>query len=465
MRPAEGRTTERLLASGQRTLPPELQSASSARELVRRVLAEGQRSRWSDQAELAITEVVSNAALHAHTPMDVVVRVYTQHVRIEVADRSSLLPAPRAYDTRATTGRGLGLVALLTSSSGVEARDDGKAVWFVIDDQAGPDAEWGAGDDWALSEEWGLEIPTQHTPGTTVTLLQLPIPLWLAAQQHHEALLREYTLHEAGETGRLSEQLGAADQAETVLAGAVRGALEAAEAAGVPVTSLPEGHPSPLPETPARLDVTFQVPTEQAGGFAALQDVLDRAEKSARAGELLAKPALPEIIGVRDWCCDQIIAQLQGVGATPWNEEQHSHQAVVDQEDPVDYGWDATHVSTSERGVVAADDRNRIVAISPYLAEALGWAPEQLVGQRIVALIPPRLREMHVAGFTRHLTTGEAHVLGVPIQLPVLCADGREIMCDFMIERVPGSTKRSIYIAWIEPVKLEEENATLLEEV
>jgi small neutral amino acid transporter SnatA (MarC family) len=74
---------------------------------------------------------------------------------------------------------------------------------------------------------------------------------------------------------------------------------------------------------------------------------------------------------------------------------------------------------------------------------------ENLVGRRVVTLIPLRLREAHVAGFTRHLTTGESHVLGVPLILPVLRADGTEIMCHFLIERAPQLSKRSVYVAWI----------------
>jgi len=38
----------------------------------------------------------------------------------------------------------------------------------------------------------------------------------------------------------------------------------------------------------------------------------------------------------------------------------------------------------------------------------------------VVTTIPPRLREAHVAGFSAHLSTGQAHVLGVALRLPAL---------------------------------------------
>lgn len=113
-------------------------------------------------------------------------------------------------------------------------------------------------------------------------------------------------------------------------------------------------------------------------------------------------------------------------------------------------GFDADVVRGSDRGVVAADDANRIIAISRSLAELLEWDHDQLVGRRVVALIPPRLREAHVAGFSRHLSTGDAHVLGVPLSLPVLCADGSEIDRDFTIEQMSSDSGRSVHLAWFD---------------
>jgi PAS domain S-box-containing protein len=114
--------------------------------------------------------------------------------------------------------------------------------------------------------------------------------------------------------------------------------------------------------------------------------------------------------------------------------------------------WDLTAVRDSERGVVAADDSNRIVAISRPLARVLGHEPEELIGRRVVALIPHRLREAQVAGFTRHLTTGEAHVLDVPLALPVLRADGTEVRCRFLVQLAAQRGGHNLYHAWIEPL-------------
>ena len=101
---------------------------------------------------------------------------------------------------------------------------------------------------------------------------------------------------------------------------------------------------------------------------------------------------------------------------------------------------------------LAADDANRIVAVSRPLADLLGWRVEDVVGRRVTTIIPPRLREAHVAGFSAYLSTGERHILGVPLRLPSLRADDTEIMCTLLIEAASAGPARSIFVAWIEPV-------------
>ncbi len=92
------------------------------------------------------------------------------------------------------------------------------------------------------------------------------------------------------------------------------------------------------------------------------------------------------------------------------------------------------------------------MAVSEPLARLVGHPAEELEGRRIVVLVPPRLREAHVAGFTRHLSTGEVHVLGVPVTVPVLRADGGEVTCRLLIERAAVAHGRSMYVATFEPV-------------
>jgi PAS domain S-box-containing protein len=444
-----------LLAEHRQALPSDLSSPGAARQVLRMALGERGRGEWAENAELASSEVVTNAVLHAHSPITLTVRVYRDSVEVVVEDLNATPPSMRDYDSQATTGRGMGMVAALTSQCGVRPLPGGgKAVWFRVDDKnsfADPDgqsvdelmAAWEYAGDWDESEH--------VSQGQAVVLRCMPATLWLAARQHHDALLRELALYRATRDG-VTVDFVAADTARTRLSQCVEAAVARAQREGVARSPLPPGHPSPLPEVPDELDLTLSVPAEEGRVYAALQDALDQAEDLAVHGLLLARPGLPEIVAVRDWACEQVIAQLAGAPPLSWpgTAQERFEVETNDRPRPELPRWDATIVAGSARGVVAADDANRIIGISRPLAQLLGWEPDDLVGRRVVTIIPPRLREAHVAGFSAHLSTGQAHVLGVPLRLPALHADGTEIDCRYLVEAVPAAAGRSVYLAWIE---------------
>lgn len=416
--------------------------------MVRQFLEEIGRHAWLDAAELAISEVVTNASLHAHTPIDIRLSGYVDHVCVEVRDFNSTLPVQRNYDVQATTGRGMSLVAAITLECGVHPLgENGKVVWFCVGDSPPSSGQDSLGE-WDV-EAWP-EPPSPSAATRRVVLASMPATLWLSARQHHDAILREFVLY-CAEHGAAEIDLAAADKARSTISNALIAALEEAHASGTTRPVLPEGHPSPLPWVPDHLDLYIEVLADSAWQFAAFQDALDVAEALALEGKLLLRPGLPEIVAVRDWACKQVIAQLAGSPPAPWPGTAQTH-FETEVRSPGVVEWDSSIVADSQRGVIAADDANRIVAVSRALAGLLGWRPEDLVGRRVVTVIPPALREAHVAGFSRHLTTGEAHVLGVPLELPVLRKDGSEIRCRFMVERAPVNRDRSVYMAWIEPL-------------
>ncbi len=452
-------------ASRVASFAPEPVSVREARRFLQAFLDQAAADEaLADAAELALSEVVTNALLHAHTPFDVQLSVDGDGaLRVEVRDASPLPPRQRAHEEQATTGRGMSLVAAYTHECGVTSHGaDGKTVWFVVapggsvQERTGQDAL----DAWDL-DAWDLDAgdPEPGTDAGTVGVVVLrgfPPTLWLAGREHHDAVLRELALYGADHPEDVPPpaQIALADQARAWIATQVFAELDRlAGCAATPHRVLPLGHPSPLPDTPSSFDLHIPVPHGGSAAFGAVQDVLDCAEELAVAGALLARPGLPEVIALRDWACEQAIAQRAGGLPSPWpgSGQDRFTRHVRDRQAPDALQWDVAQVADSDRGVVAADETNRIVAISRPLADALGWAVQDLVGRRVVVLIPPELREAHVAGFTRHLTTGQAHVLGVPLRLPVLRADGSRVECHFLIERSAATTGRSVYVAWIEP--------------
>lgn len=437
------------------TLPAEPRSAARARTFVADVLASLNRSELVDAAQLAVSELVTNAVLHANTDIEVAVLGTDTGARIEVCDGHPGLPTTRHYGDYATTGRGLGLVSALAADFGIDAEvPTGKRVWFVLTTGAG-EPERPVSAEWDIDELLGSIEPPNDGTGGEVILERLPLMLWNAAQQHHDAVLRELLLHRASTAPEgAATELASARKAEALLASAIDIALSRAAAEQPRVRVLPEGHPSPFAPDVAALDVTMAGPADAHEMFGALQDVLDEAEQLAADGRLLVRPALPEIIAVRDWCCEQVVAQANGVPAAPWSGADREVFARSDSDrfQTAAPDWNTSIVRDSDRCALAADDNNRLIAVSLPMAEVIGWNVGDLVGRRVVTLVPHRFREAHVAGFTRHLTTGEAHALGVELDLPVLHADGHEITFTFLIERASAPPGRTVYVAWLTPV-------------
>lgn len=113
-------------------LRPEPTSVRAARRYVGTQLASAGFDAAAFVAELLVSELVTNAVLHARTPMWVAVEPRGEHVRISVVDESSLVPQPRSHSAESGTGRGLMLVERLATRWGVEPREPGKAVWFEL---------------------------------------------------------------------------------------------------------------------------------------------------------------------------------------------------------------------------------------------------------------------------------------------------------------------------------------------
>jgi anti-sigma regulatory factor (Ser/Thr protein kinase) len=91
---------------------------------------------WLGQARLAdvltvVTELVENAAAHAHTPMVLNLVPRGDHVLVELFDGS--LDAPVRVDTAGgEIGLGLRIVEGVSARWGVSLQGDGKVVWAEV---------------------------------------------------------------------------------------------------------------------------------------------------------------------------------------------------------------------------------------------------------------------------------------------------------------------------------------------
>jgi anti-sigma regulatory factor (Ser/Thr protein kinase) len=108
-------------------------SAAAARHFARTTLDDaGWDGEATDRVELLVSEVVTNAVLHAHSGPRMTIDLTSDVVRITVEDDSPMLPMIADVSPEAVRGRGMLLVDLLASAWGTEAVDQGKCVWFVV---------------------------------------------------------------------------------------------------------------------------------------------------------------------------------------------------------------------------------------------------------------------------------------------------------------------------------------------
>ncbi|MGC9382720.1 SpoIIE family protein phosphatase [Streptomyces sp. MH13] len=395
-------------------------SVASARRFVRAAL-DDVASDLVDTAELLVSELVTNAVLHARSEAEVAVARHEGRVRVRVGDRRpSRAPVPQYCSPYTGTGQGLALVEQLASRYGVDTGDECKTVWFELwpDGPPPPSSGWETGVPPCVSDQ-------------TVTLVDVPGALHSACRQHRHAMLRELTL--AASAGSLPgvspEDLAVANDINSVITACATAALE-----------------EPLPESDLR-SLFLPLPADAAPAVRALRRVLDLAEEAAREERLLTLPALPRGRAFQDWLFDQIVGQLTGAHPTAWTVTPREPEVSSTEVVP----WDAGQVRSSRVPTIAADDGNRIIAANGPAADLLGWGPDDLVGRRLTTLIPEHLRRRHTAAFTSMLLTGRTRIVGRSVPLPALRRDGGVVPVRLYIQTQETTDGRTVFVAQLTP--------------
>lgn len=104
----------------------------AARRFVDGVLAEAGYDDVLDVVQLLVTELVTNAVMHARSDATVAVRLLPDAVRVEVVDRDDSFPKRRTPHPDRPGGRGLELVEQMSTSWGIDMLDVGKRTWFEV---------------------------------------------------------------------------------------------------------------------------------------------------------------------------------------------------------------------------------------------------------------------------------------------------------------------------------------------
>jgi hypothetical protein len=264
-----------------------------------------------DAVRLLVSELLTNAVLHAGTPSLLTLHDAVDAVRIVVADGSTCAPQLRRGSGVSTTGRGLRLLDLLghAHGTGTDTRvaPDGKHVWVTVCKET---VGSGAPPRPAVAATARADAPTRLLE---VQLVGAPVRLWDRTSEHTNELMREFALLAIGQGSGLTDlhlparlrRLVADLQERFVGVGdAPRAELEAAFAAGQPT-----------------VDLTYQVPAEAGPACRDLRDLLAEADDYCAQGRRLITLVSPEDQRrFRDWYLGEFVRQCAGSPPQPWTE-------------------------------------------------------------------------------------------------------------------------------------------------
>ncbi|HTE60858.1 MAG TPA: PAS domain S-box protein [Solirubrobacteraceae bacterium] len=110
--------------------------------------------------------------------------------------------------------------------------------------------------------------------------------------------------------------------------------------------------------------------------------------------------------------------------------------------------------------IVTMDAAGRVVEVNQATERTFGYTASEMVGLDLAELIiPPDLRAPHRHGLERYVATGQARMVGHPVELPAMRADGSEFPVEIAITRpkLPGPPLFTGYLRDVTDRKRDEE--------
>jgi serine phosphatase RsbU (regulator of sigma subunit)/anti-sigma regulatory factor (Ser/Thr protein kinase) len=282
-------------------LSSEADAVAKARQFASSTLAGSSELLLADVG-LVVTELVTNAVLHGRPPIRLVVEPRGAGAHVEVFDAGPRPPLRIRDAGQSMTGRGLALVAALSTAWGVKQEDDGKLVWSDI-----PAEGIGAG-----TTTSGVDLgdvlrswTTTHSDDQlfTVELGDVPTDLLLEAKSHVDNLVREFVLV-AG-----SDATGQPEWLSALVESVVRDFASAR-------TQIKEQAVSAAARQASLTHLVLELPATAALAGERYLAALDDADRYARNARLLTLEAPPVHKVFRRWyvesIIDQLLAQVEG---------------------------------------------------------------------------------------------------------------------------------------------------------
>jgi PAS domain S-box-containing protein len=91
--------------------------------------------------------------------------------------------------------------------------------------------------------------------------------------------------------------------------------------------------------------------------------------------------------------------------------------------------------------IITMDGDGRIVEVNAATESTFGYTAEEMVGQELAAImIPPGLRDEHRRGLRNYMETGASRIVGHPVELTAMRADGSTFPVELAVTRpeLPG---------------------------
>ncbi len=292
-------------------LSPDPQAPGIARRWLRELLASTGHPELIDSATLALSELVTNAVLHARTSITVAVRDEGDDVLIEVADTGSgrlqlglVENAPEA--TLTTVGNGLQIISALARRWGVRdgaaGGGEGKTVWFV---------PARAGEEQFASRRFPPDLVDDSAEDAgaddvAVTIVDVPVRLLWETRFRVRDLRREMilvTMQDDTRTGVPHRLQKIASDVETL---------------NVAVLVEDERFEEAFHRKQPVVTLHYGVPPAAGPACALLAQLLDEADEYARRAQLLTLAASPDERRLRWWFLAEFDRQVRGKPPIAW---------------------------------------------------------------------------------------------------------------------------------------------------
>jgi anti-sigma regulatory factor (Ser/Thr protein kinase) len=297
-------------------LGPDPRSVQAARRWVTSAFRRLDRAELLECAELGVSELVTNALLHAESPISLRVRGTTEHPRIEVSDASTQAPILSPLNgpgddldaVLATVGRGLSIVSMCSVAWGVAIEADGKSVWFEPAKAPRQDAGPGAPLYHAEPDEPIVEEP--DPTAISVVLPNLPVPKLTEFGRHYQELRRELRL------------LAMSHQNDYPLAQDLTKVFRRFD------DSFPESirrqYVEAIERGDSTIDLELHLHPSATTVIEQMLELLDLADEFCRAKRLLSLARTPEQREFQQWYFGELIRQARGEPPSVWPPSEHA---------------------------------------------------------------------------------------------------------------------------------------------